>query len=146
VTLPTHQQDRRPWHGGRILVAEDNYMLADVICDFLRDCGLTPVGPAARLPEASRLARQRALDGAVLDLKLGERLCLPVCSILSARRIPFLFLTGYGDLSLIPLEFRSVPLICKPFETDEMKSALAAMLDRSLSALAPGASPAARPN
>ena len=42
--------------------------------------------------------------------------------------------------------FRSVPLICKPFETDEMKSALAAMLDRSLSALVPGASPAARPN
>jgi len=121
-------------------------MLADVICDFLRDCGLTAVGPAGRLAEASRLARQRALDGAVLDLKLGERLCLPVCAILSARRIPFLFLTGYGDLSLIPREFRSVPLICKPFETDEMKSALAAMLDRSPSALVPGASPAARPN
>jgi len=121
-------------------------MLADVISDFLRDCGLTPVGPAARLPEASRFARQRALDGAVLDLRLGDRLCLPVCSILSARRIPFLFLTGYGDLSLIPTEFRSAPLICKPFETDEMKSALATMLDRSLSMFLPGTSPSARPN
>ena len=120
-------------------------MLADVICDFLRDWGFTPVGrpPVA---EASRLARQRALDGAVLDLQarqapLPAGLLDPV-----GPRIPFLFLTGYGDLSLIPLEFRSVPLICKPFETDEMKSALAAMLDRSLSTLAPGASPAARPN
>ena len=122
----------RPWHGGRILVVEDHFLLADVVCDFLRNCGLNPVGPAATTREATKLARRAALDGAVLDLKLGDELCLSVCTILRARRIPFLFLTGYSELSLIPIEFRSAPLVCKPFETNEMKAALSRMLERDL--------------
>ena len=124
----------RAWHGGRILVAEDQFLLADVVCEFLRECGLTPVGPAAELKEASRLARHCALDGAVLDFKLGDDLCLPVCTILAARRVPFLFLTGYGELSLIPLEFRGAPLVCKPFVSNEMQGALERMLGRDLHA------------
>ena len=109
-------------------MAEDNYLLSEVICDLLRDCGWEPVGPAWRIEEAKDLARQRALDGAVLDLKLGEHLCYPVCTILTARRIPFIFLTGYRASSAIPLEFRTAPLISKPFATAEMKAALIAML------------------
>ena len=47
---------------------------------------------------------------------------------LAARRIPFLFLTGYGNLAVIPEQFREAPIISKPFDTEEMKSALAQML------------------
>lgn len=118
----------RPWQGGRILVAEDNFLLGEVVCDFLCQYGLEPIGPLTTLEHAAVVACDDTLDGAILDLKLGGNLCFPVCSILDARGVPFIFLTGYADLSMIPAEFRAVPLICKPFETTEMKSALAAML------------------
>jgi DNA-binding response OmpR family regulator len=121
-------RDDRHWHGGKILVAEDNYLLGEVVCDFLRECGLEPIGPLTTVDDAREVARHYALDGAVLDLKLGRNLCFPVCAVLDSRRIPFIFLTGYGDLSMIPMELRSIPVICKPFESGEMKSALAAML------------------
>lgn len=124
-------RDSKPWHGGRILVAEDTLLFAETVCDFLRECNLEPVGPVARVDKASELARERALDGAILDVKLGAGLSFPVCKILSARRIPFIFLTGWSDTSLIPLEFRGAPVLGKPFEPGEMRSALAAMLDRS---------------
>lgn len=121
-------RDHSHWHGGKILVAEDNILLGEVVCDFLRECGLEPIGPLATVDDARQVAGHDLLDGAVLDLKLGRHLCFPVCSVLDARRIPFIFLTGYGDLSMIPEELRTVPVICKPFESGEMKSALAAML------------------
>ena len=121
-------RDDRIWHGSRILVAEDNLLLAEMICDFLHDFGLEAIGPFSRVADAAAAARQRALDGAVLDLKLGRELCLPICAILAARRIPFLFLTGYSDHSLIPSEFRAATIIAKPFENDEMKAALSQML------------------
>ena len=121
-------REHQRWHGGRILVAEDNFLLGEVICEFLRECGLEPNGPCTTVEEAVALARASVLDGAVLDLKLGGNLCFPICTALQARQIPFIFLTGYGDLSMIPVELKSTPLICKPFETAEMKAALATML------------------
>lgn len=75
-----------------------------------------------------QMARERALDGAILDINLNGRTCFPVCAILSARRIPTIFLTGYPHVA-IPIEYRGTPLIGKPFETNEMKGALADMLD-----------------
>ena len=134
--------DRPRWYGGKILVAEDNLLLGDVVCDFLRECGLDPCGPFATVEQALAVARTAALDGAVLDLKLGGNLCYPVCTALQARGIPFVFLTGYVDLSMIPPELTSTPLICKPFEANEMKAAIAAMvqLDERLYATAPHAS------
>jgi len=72
------------------------------------------------------------LDGAVLDLRLADDLCLPICRVLARRGIPFMFLTGYTDLSRIPPEFRAAPLVCKPFATPEMQGALGAMLGREV--------------
>jgi len=73
------------------------------------------------------MARERALDGAILDINLNGRPCFPVCAILSARRIPFIFLTSYPHAA-IPIEYRGAPLIGKPFEPNEMKEVLAHML------------------
>jgi DNA-binding response OmpR family regulator len=123
-------RDSKPWHGGKILVAEDKYLFAETVCDFLRECQLEPVGPVGRIDKASELARERALDGALLDIRLCEEFSFPVCKILSLRRIPFIFLTGSSDLSVIPLEFRAAPLLVKPFDPDEMRSALAEMIGR----------------
>ena len=121
------QRNSRAWHGGRVLVCDDNLLIADVVAEFLRECGLKPIGPVGRLESAMHMARERTLDGAILDINLNGRPCFPICTILSARRIPFMFLTGYPHAA-IPIEYRSTPLITKPFEPNEMKEALAEML------------------
>jgi DNA-binding response OmpR family regulator len=128
-SLAQRAGDNPPWHGAKILVAEDNHLQAEVVGDFLRDCGLEPVGPADRLEEACELAQGRPLDGALLDVKLGENLCFPVCSILAARKIPFILLTGYRQSSLIPPALCAAPLVCKPFREDELGAALALILN-----------------
>jgi DNA-binding response OmpR family regulator len=117
----------RAWHGGRVLVCDDSLLIADVVCEFLRECGLDAMGPVGRLETAMHMARERALDGAILDINLNGGPCFPVCAILSARRIPFVFLTGYPEAT-IPAEYRWAPFIAKPFDPVEMKEVLADML------------------
>jgi DNA-binding response OmpR family regulator len=129
-SLAQRAGDNPPWHGAKILVVEDNHLQAEVVSDFLRDCGLEPVGPAGRLEDACELAQGRPLDGALLDVKLGENLCFPACTILSARKIPFIFLTGYRQSSLIPPELCAAPLVCKPFREEDLGAALALILNR----------------
>jgi DNA-binding response OmpR family regulator len=121
------QNNDGPRHGGRVLVCDDNLLMADVVAEFLLECGVEPMGPVGRLESAMRMARERALDGAILDINLNGRPCFPVCAILSARRIPFIFLTGY-PAAAIPIEYRGAPLVAKPFEPNEMKEVLAQML------------------
>ena len=121
------RSDGRPRRGGRVLVCDDNLLMADVVAEFLRECGLEPMGPVGRLESAMRMARERALDGAILDINLNGRPCFQVCAVLSARRIPFIFLTGYPGAA-VPIEYRGAPLVAKPFEPNEMKEALADML------------------
>ncbi len=121
------RSDGRPWHGGRVLVCDDNLLIADLVVEFLRECGLKPVGPVGRLESAMHMARERALDGAILDIDLNGRPCFLICAILTARRIPFMFLTGYTH-AIVPIEYRGAPLIAKPFEPNEMKEIVSDML------------------
>ena len=124
------RSDGRPRHGGRVLVCDDNLLMAEVVAEFLLECGLEPIGPVGRLESAMQMARERALDGAILDINLNGRPCFPICAILSARRIPFIFLTGYPGAA-IPVEYRGAALVAKPFEPTEMKEVLAHMLGLS---------------
>jgi DNA-binding response OmpR family regulator len=114
--------------GPKILIVEDSYLLAEVIGDLLRDSGIEPVGPVGHLQEACHLARERAFDGALLDIRLRDALCFPVASILLARGIPFVFISGSRDKTLVPLECRGAPLIAKPFEAGELKEAINMLL------------------
>lgn len=122
--------NRERWVGSRILVVEDSLLYSEVLCDYLREQRLVPVGPAGRVDTACALARENTLDGAIVDLKLADQFSFPICSILAEREVPFLFLTGYGELSVIPTEYRSAPLVCKPFDAREMHDALQSLLDR----------------
>ncbi len=115
-----------------ILVVEDNALLAEVLCDYLRDHRLIPVGPAGRVETACSLARSSGLDAAIVDLKLAEHFSFPVCTILAERGVPFLFLTGYDELSVIPTEFRSTRLLSKPFLMTQMHEAVLGLLQQGL--------------
>ena len=111
----------------KILVVEDHPLLAELVCDIVRRCGMALVGPAGRLQEACDLAHERSIDGALLDVKLGEDVCFPAAKILQTRGIPFAFLTGYREPWLIPSEFRSAPVLRKPFNEKELNAMLVSL-------------------
>jgi DNA-binding response OmpR family regulator len=103
----------------KILVVEDEFLVAAQIEAILRSAGWRVIGSAGTLASAVSLARKSECDAAVLDVNLrGERID-EVASILSERRIPFLFVSGYGRGNL-PTGFReSVEFLAKPF-SDQM--------------------------
>jgi two-component system, response regulator PdtaR len=107
----------------KILVVEDGYLFAEEIAANLRGFGMEPVGPVGHLDEACRMAREKAVDGAVLDVMLHDAASFAVAAILRARGIPFVFLTGYEEQQ-IPLDFRAAPVLRKPFEASELEEAI----------------------
>ncbi|MBS0518406.1 MAG: response regulator [Proteobacteria bacterium] len=119
----------RVLEGAKILVVEDNYLMAEVVCEFVLECGMEPIGPASGLETGLVYAREAPLDGALLDINLDDRFCFPICAALMQRGIPFAFLTGYSHLSLIPQPYRDVPLVAKPFDPDELRGVIGRMLD-----------------
>ena len=100
--------------GLRILVVEDNFLAAEVVRDALESTGCTVVGPVGRIADGLRLAEQEALDGAVLDVNLNGDWCFPIAEALRRRDVPFIFLTGYDDAAIIPVELRPARRLSKP--------------------------------
>ena len=111
-------------NGRRILVVEDEYMIADAMQRGLEDEGIIVVGPAPSVRKALRLLDAAAdLDGAVLDINLGDEQIFPVADALQARGIPFLFTTGY-DAAGVPAAWRHVQRLEKPIEFTAIARAL----------------------
>src|SRR5215210_847932 len=92
----------------RVLVVEDEAMIAMLVEDMVVDFGSEVVGPASRMDEALGLARQAELDAAILDINVGGDVIFPVADVLQARGIPLIFATGYGSKSL-PQRFPDSP-------------------------------------
>ncbi|GAA3267429.1 hypothetical protein GCM10020258_37660 [Sphingomonas yabuuchiae] len=86
----------RTLSGCHILVAEDEFLIADDLRIELGEADAVVVGPVGTLREALEMARsERRIDGAILDVNLGGDLAYPVADILIERRIPLIFTTGY---------------------------------------------------
>jgi len=81
----------------RILVVEDEAMIAMLVEDMVLDFGSEVVGPAARMEEALRLASHANLDAAILDVNVGGAVVFPVADVLRGRGVPIIFATGYGS-------------------------------------------------
>lgn len=103
--------------GMRVLVVEDEPIVAMDLADTLESHGCEVVGPAYDLTQAAELSRQQALDGAVLDVNLGEEKVFPVADDLAHGRIPFCFVTGYGAAGLRP-EDLDRPILQKPVDPE----------------------------
>lgn len=113
--------------GWRILVVEDDYLVASLIQDVLEAAGCIVSGPIPRLPQAVGAAETDVCDAAVLDVNLGGKQVFPVAAVLSRRHIPFAFVTGYGAAAL-PDEHHDRPMIRKPFRNDELLSVVAGLV------------------
>ena len=79
----------------RVLVVEDEALVAMMIQDFLTENGHAVIGPISRASEALLAAKEGDFDAAVLDINLGDGMAYPVAEILAKRGVPFVFVTGY---------------------------------------------------
>lgn len=113
--------------GRRILIVEDESLVAMLLETILEDMGCTPVGPASSIDEGLRLAASEQLDGALLDVNVAGRQIFPVAEALRERGVPFVFSTGYGEGGL-PDEWRGQRTIQKPFTESAVQDALMAAI------------------
>lgn len=97
----------------RVLVVEDEVIVAMTLEDMLVDLGCSVVGPATRLEEALSLAASADFDAALLDVNLGEQRSDPVADLLRQRGIPFGYITGYGSAAVDPSRGPQ-PVLTKP--------------------------------
>ncbi|WP_218373022.1 response regulator [Ensifer sp. ENS12] len=101
--------------GRRILVVEDEMLVAMSIEDTLVDAGGEVIGPAPTVGRALGLLREETkIDAVVLDMNLQGHSGLPVADACDERSIPFLILSGYGDTALNGTH-HAAPILSKPF-------------------------------
>lgn len=109
--------------GLRVLVVEDEMMVAMLMEDMLADLGCIVVGPISRLDEAMESISELELDCAVLDVNLGDQSVFPLADLLRERGLPYAFATGYGDAGLRPVD-KGAPVLQKPFREADLARVL----------------------
>jgi PAS domain S-box-containing protein len=104
----------------RVLLVEDEALVAMMIQDTLAEFGFQVFGPVSTASGALAAARESHFDAAVLDINLGDGLVYTVAEILEKRGVPFVFVTGY-DADSIDSRFSGVPVLQKPIERDMLQ-------------------------
>ena len=115
-------------NGSKILVVEDEYLVASLIQNVLESAGCIVFGPIPRLAEAMQAADAESCDAAVLDVNLGGERVFSVAAVLRRRHIPFVFVTGYGTEALPP-ELHKRPTLHKPFRNEELLKAVSGLVN-----------------
>ena len=110
--------------GKRVLVVEDEFVIALTAEDMLVKLGATMVGPAASVQKALRLLQVEPVDAAMLDVSLNGERVDPVARWLSENGIPFVMTTGYDAVP----DFPSAPVLGKPYTRAGLEAALVRVL------------------
>ena len=104
----------------RVLIAEDEALVAIMMEDLAVEFGWSVVGPFAKASDALAAAKSDNIDAAVLDVNLGGESVYPVADVLAARGVPFVFTTGYGAES-IDRRFARTPILQKPIDRNVLE-------------------------
>ncbi len=118
-------------HGRRILVVEDESLVAMLLETILEDMGCETVGPVSNVAEAvSLIDGGELLHGALLDVNVAGVEVFPAAAALEARGVPFVFSTGYGEGGL-PEEWKGRITLQKPFTEAAVEDALSRALSQA---------------
>ena len=112
----------------RVLLVEDETLIAFELAAILEDAGVTLIGPAATVDSALEMIARLPIDGALVDGNLQGEAVDAVAHALAARGIPFLFVSGYGSDHL-PAGFDHVGIVGKPFNPPQLLEAVGALWD-----------------
>jgi two-component sensor histidine kinase/CheY-like chemotaxis protein len=118
---PTPASASQVLAGNRVLVVEDEALVAMFMRDILGELGFSVVGPYNRLADAAAAVKAKGFDAAVLDINLDGQSVYTIADLLAERGIPFVFVTGYGTES-IDARFAAVPVLQKPIERHVLES------------------------
>jgi CheY-like chemotaxis protein len=112
----------------RVLLVEDEALVAMLMEDLLHDLDWGEVVIAGRIDQAIEAAKSAAFDLAILDVNLAGTLTYPVADVLRERGIPFIFVTGYAAGGLTP-GYAGCPTLQKPFRRGDLVAALSRLLE-----------------
>lgn len=112
--------------GKHILIVEDEVIIAFMLQDMLADMGATVIGPAHSLKTGLEYAATAELDGAVLDVNLGDGDSSGIADMLASRAIPFILATGYGPTTD---NKHNVTVLQKPCLAHDIERALSKLFD-----------------
>jgi CheY-like chemotaxis protein len=113
--------------GKRVLLVEDEPIIAMSVEDMVADLGCEVIGPALSAAAAEQLARTEQLDAALLDINMGDGASFPIAAILRERNIPFSFATGYGRTG-VPAGLGDVSVLAKPYTQESLAQTLRNLL------------------
>lgn len=117
--------------GKRVLIVEDELLVAMMIEDLLGDFGCITIGPYGTVSTAMHAVETESPDLALLDVNLNGERVYPVAEALTERHVPFLFLSGYGEEAIPP--GRTGWKVCaKPFKWEELARMLCAAVDTTV--------------
>lgn len=114
----------------RILIVEDEALVAMLLSDIVSDLGHQPLKPRMRLPAALAAAETEDFDLAILDINLAGEKSFPVADCLDRRGIPYVFASGYGAEGLTGWT-KTAPVIQKPYDEKQIRAQIALMIGRS---------------
>jgi len=124
--------------GNRIMIVEDEALVAMAARDLMTELGFSVVGPFSKMSEAISALKEGDIDAAILDVNLSGELVYPLADILATGGVPFIFATGYGAES-IDRRFAKIPVLQKPIERRALQRIFLRSEDVELGAARPRA-------
>lgn len=129
VLVACNAPDAKPLKGKRLLIIEDEPLVAMDIAEQLGNAGADIIGPVGSTSSAMQMLADQQVDAAVLDANLGGQPVDDIAALLTKKHVPFVFVSGYGRESL-PKSFASADLISKPFDPGRLLAVASQLLNK----------------
>jgi len=117
----------------RVLVVEDNALIALDLEEILKNSGCCVVGPSVTVQDAMLIVDQEGIDVAIIDFLLEDGVASPLAQYLDEKQIPFALCTG-RDAHELSVHFPSTPILGKPYNPDDVALVVNSLIASRLSA------------